>query len=89
MQEDAAYQKFTAFFHNTKIQENIRSSREEQFQTAFLRELFADVLGYTMNPKPGYELTTEFRNQKNDAGFPLHEVSGLRACPDPLHAGSY
>src|SRR5690606_7592637 len=40
-------------------------SKEEQFQATFLRELFVDVLGYTMNPQPGYELTTEFKNQKN------------------------
>ena len=51
MQEDAAYQKFTAFFHNTKIQENIRSSREEQFQTAFQKGLDAgmDVICITIS----------------------------------------
>lgn len=64
-QVDKAYKKFTAFFHNPEIQENIRSSKEEQFQATFLSELFVKVLGYTMNPQPGYELTTEFRNQKN------------------------
>jgi len=64
-QVDEAYQKFTAFFHNPEIQENIRNSKEEQFQATFLQELFVKVLGYTMNPQPGYELTTEFKNQKN------------------------
>ncbi|MEP6262879.1 MAG: TaqI-like C-terminal specificity domain-containing protein [Gillisia sp.] len=64
-QVEKAYKKFTAFFHNSEIQENIRSSKEEQFQATFLSELFVKVLGYTMNPQPGYELTTEFKNQKN------------------------
>ena len=64
-QVDEAYLKFTTFFHNPEIQENIRNSKEEQFQATFLNELFVKVLGYTMNPQPGYELTTEFKNQKN------------------------
>ena len=64
-QLNAAYKKFTGFFHNPEIQENIRSSKEEQFQATFLNELFVKVLGYTMNPQPEYNLTTEFKNQKN------------------------
>lgn len=64
-QVDRAYKKFTAFFHNPEIQENIRGSKEEQFQATFLSELFVKVLGYTMNPQPGYDLTTEFKNNKN------------------------
>ena len=64
-QVDAAYKKFIAFFHNPEIQENIRSSKEEQFQATFLNELFVKVLDYTMNPQPGYDLTIEFKNLKN------------------------
>lgn len=64
-QVNIAYKKFTSFFHNPDIQENIRSSKEEQFQATFLTELFVKVLGYTMNPQPEYNLTTEFKNQKN------------------------
>ena len=64
-QLNTAYKKFTGFFHNPEIQENIRSSKEEQFQATFLNELFVKVLGYTMNPQPEYNLTTEFKNQKN------------------------
>ena len=64
-QVNIAYKKFTSFFHNPEIQENIRSSKEEQFQATFLSELFVKVLGYTMNPQPEYNLTTEFKNQKN------------------------
>ncbi|AEV31531.1 Eco57I restriction-modification methylase domain-containing protein [Owenweeksia hongkongensis] len=60
-----AYAKFTTYFHNPEIQENIRNSKEEQFQEGFLRELFVNVLGYTINPNPGYNLTTELKNIKD------------------------
>ena len=59
-----AYKKFSKHFHNTKIQENIRNSKEEQYQEGFLRELFVDVFGYTLNPQPNYNLTTELKNEK-------------------------
>jgi type I restriction-modification system DNA methylase subunit len=60
----AAYQKFTAYFHNLTIQQNIRDAKEEQFQEGFLRELFVDILGYTLNPQPNFNLTTELKNEK-------------------------
>ena len=59
-----AYKKFSKHFHNPKIQENIRNSKEEQYQEGFLRELFVDVFGYTLNPQPNYNLTTELKNEK-------------------------
>lgn len=62
---DEAYKKFSAYFHNTTIQENIRNSKEEQFQEGFLRELFVNVLGYTLNPEPNFYLTTEYKNVKD------------------------
>lgn len=61
---DKAYKKYTKYFHNTAIQENIRNSKEEQFQEGFLRELFVDILGYTLNPSPKFNLTTELKNLK-------------------------
>lgn len=61
-----AYSKYAAYFQNTTIQENIRKNNEEQFQATFLNELFVGVLGYTLNPKPDFNLTTEFKNQKNN-----------------------
>lgn len=57
-----AYESFTAYFHNPEIQENIRNSKEEQFQEGFLRELFVKILGYTLNPEPNFNLTTELKN---------------------------
>ena len=59
-----AYQKLLAYFHNSVIQQNIRESKEEQFQEGFLTELFVKVLGYTINPNPDYNLTTEFKNER-------------------------
>jgi type I restriction-modification system DNA methylase subunit len=59
-----AYKKFSKYFHNPSIQQNIRDSKEEQFQEGFLRELFVDILGYTLNPQPNFNLTTELKNEK-------------------------
>lgn len=59
-----AYKKFSKHFHNAQIQTNIRNSKEEQYQEGFLRELFVDVFGYTLNPQPKYNLTTELKNEK-------------------------
>jgi len=61
----AAYAKYSAYFLNKEIQENIRNSKEEQFQEGFLRELFVNVLGYTINPNPNFNLTTELKNIKD------------------------
>lgn len=60
----ASYQKLCAYFHNPIIQQNIRDAKEEQFQEGFLRELFVDILGYTLNPQPDFNLTTELKNEK-------------------------
>jgi hypothetical protein len=60
-----SYQEYAAYFHNLEIQENIRNSKEEQFQEGFLRELFVKVLGYTLNPQPNYNLITEKKNETN------------------------
>ena len=63
---EKAYRKYSKYFLNPEIQENIRSSKEEQFQATFLTELFVKVLGYTINPSPKYNLTTEYKNEKNN-----------------------
>ncbi|MGP4714871.1 MULTISPECIES: Eco57I restriction-modification methylase domain-containing protein [unclassified Psychrobacter] len=59
----AAWQRYTQCFLNPLKQDNIRVSKEEQYQEGFLRDLFVDVFGYTLNPNPNYNLTTEFKNQ--------------------------
>ncbi|MHB9140378.1 MAG: Eco57I restriction-modification methylase domain-containing protein [Paludibacter sp.] len=61
----AAYTRFKAHFHNATTQENIRNSKEEQYQEGFLNDLFVNVLGYVKNPTPNYNLTTEYKNVKD------------------------
>ena len=60
---DKAFNKYKKYFHNISIQENIRESKEEQFQEGFLRELFVNVFDYTLNPNPNFNLTTELKNE--------------------------
>jgi type I restriction-modification system DNA methylase subunit len=60
-----AYGQYVAFFLNPATQENIRNSKEEQFQEGFLRNLFVEILGYTLNPDPNYNLITEKKNVNN------------------------
>lgn len=60
-----AYEKFAKHFHNPEIQENIRNSKEEQYQGEFLIDLFVNVLGYIKNPTPEFNLTTELKNIKD------------------------
>lgn len=56
---------FRAHFQDPQIQENIRNSKEEQYQEGFLRDLFVIILGYTLNPTIGFNLTTEHKNIKD------------------------
>ena len=56
------YDEFKAYFGSPEIQGNIRNSKEEQFQEGFLSELFVKILGYTLNPSPNFNLTTEYKN---------------------------
>ena len=62
---DSAFQKLIAHFGNPSVQDNIRKAKEEQYQEGFLRELFVDVFGYTLNPQPDFNLTTELKNETN------------------------
>lgn len=61
-----AYKKYSKYFLNPETQENIRNSKEEEFQALFLNELFVKILGYTIKPSPNYNLTTEFKNETNN-----------------------
>jgi hypothetical protein len=46
---ETKYNEFSACFGNPGIRENIRKSKEEQFQEGFLYELFVKILGYKLN----------------------------------------
>jgi len=56
---------FKNHFHNPVIQDNIRNSKEEEYQGEFLIDLFVNVLGYTKNPTPNFNITTEYKNVKD------------------------
>ena len=64
-----AWEVYKAYFLNPEIQDNIRSSKEEQFQEGFLRELFVKVFGYTLNPSPNFNLITEQKNARRVGGL--------------------
>ncbi|MCG2417945.1 N-6 DNA methylase [Aequorivita sp. F47161] len=59
------WELYKSHFLNPIIQENIRSSKEEQYQEGFLRDLFVKILGYTLNPEHNFNLTTELKNVKD------------------------
>ncbi|MFZ2325070.1 MAG: DNA methyltransferase [Ignavibacteriaceae bacterium] len=60
---EEAYKQFQQFYDDAERIENIRLLKEENYQEGFLREIFVDVLGYTINPNKNYNLTTEYKNE--------------------------
>ena len=59
---EKAFQTFRLNYNPTKI-EQIKTLKEEEYQDGFLREIFVDVLGYTLRPNENYDLQREFKNQ--------------------------
>jgi hypothetical protein len=80
---DEAFLLFQRYFGNPLIRENIRNAKEEQFQEGFLRELFVKILGYTINPEPDFNLTTELKNIKDSK-----KTDGAILLPSPEGEGS-
>ena len=67
--KDLLKQKFQAFktnYQDPAKTEQIKSSKEEQYQEGFLRDIFVNILGYTINPEPNLNLITEKRNESSD-----------------------
>lgn len=62
---DKAYKKYANHFLNPTIQENIRNSKEEEYQGIFLTDLFVTILDYTLKPNPNFNLVAEYKNQTN------------------------
>ncbi|WP_430412852.1 Eco57I restriction-modification methylase domain-containing protein [Kordia sp.] len=60
-----AYKKYAKYFLSPAIQENIRHTKEEQYQGLFLTELFVNVLNYTLKPNKDFNLVAEYKNQNN------------------------
>ncbi len=61
----AAYKKLKAHFGDAAIQQNIRDAKEEEYQEGFVRDLFVNVLGYTLKPQPDYNFVLEKKNEKD------------------------
>ncbi|MBW6482583.1 MAG: N-6 DNA methylase [Vicingaceae bacterium] len=59
---EKAFQTFRLNYNPAKI-EQIKTLKEEEYQDGFLREIFVDVLGYTLRPDENYDLQREFKNQ--------------------------
>lgn len=60
---DEKYQRLRRYFGNPTKQDAIRELIEIKFQDGFLRALFVDILGYTMEPDEGFNLTREEPNE--------------------------
>jgi len=58
-----AFDRFNTFYGNKLRLHNIIQLKEENYQEGFLREIFVNVLGYTINPDLNFDLTTEYKNQ--------------------------
>ena len=77
---EKAYKRFKQFYDDDERIENIRLLKEENYQEGFLREIFVDVLGYTINPDKNYNLTTEYKNEtdsKKADGAILHQGKAI------------
>ncbi|MDC9721350.1 MAG: N-6 DNA methylase [Urechidicola sp.] len=59
---EKAFQTFRLNYNSAKI-EQIKTLKEEEYQDGFLREIFVDVLDYTLRPNENYDLQREFKNQ--------------------------
>ncbi len=74
---DRKYQALRNYFGNPEIQENIRSLKEEEFQSEFIRELFVNILGFTLKPNPGHNIVLEKKNlgdsKKADSAILLND----------------
>jgi len=50
------FETYQKYFRNSQIHANILAVKEEQFQEGFLRELFVNLLRYTINTDLDYGL---------------------------------
>jgi hypothetical protein len=60
----AAFAKFQENYNSNKI-EQIKKLKEEEYQGGFLRDIFVDVVGYTLRPEENFNLQREFKNQND------------------------
>lgn len=82
-----SWQFYKHHFFNAEIQQNIRNSKEEEYQEGFVRDLFVKVLGYTLNPQPNYNFVLEKKTvtdaTKSDGAIVLNgDVIGVVELKD-------
>ena len=58
-----AWALYQAHFLNPTIQANIRDAKEEEYQEGFVRDLFVNILGYTLKPQPDYNFVLEKKTE--------------------------
>ncbi|MFN2262287.1 MAG: Eco57I restriction-modification methylase domain-containing protein [Psychroflexus sp.] len=61
---DKAFDIFRQNYNQAKI-EQIKTLKEEEYQDGFFRDIFVDVLGYTLRPDENFNLQREFKNQSD------------------------
>jgi len=61
---DKAFDIFRQNYSQAKI-EQIKTLKEEEYQDGFFRDVFVDVLGYTLRPDENFNLQREFKNQSD------------------------
>jgi type I restriction-modification system DNA methylase subunit len=57
------YKKFVDYFGSPAIQANILELIEQQYQGEFIEALFVNILGYTAQPQPNFNLLREKKNE--------------------------
>ena len=61
---EKSYQTFQENYSLVKI-DKIKKLKEEEYQDGFLRDIFVNVLGYTLKPDNNFNLVREFKNQSD------------------------
>lgn len=61
---DQAYLRFKKVYSSNKIS-NIKIANEEQYQEGFIKDIFGEVLGYSVFPDQPFNIQTEKKNEAN------------------------
>lgn len=61
---DQAYLRFKKVYSANKIS-NIKTANEEQYQEGFIKDIFGEVLGYSVFPDQPFNIQTEKKNEAN------------------------
>ena len=59
---DQAYVRFKNVYSANKIT-NIKVAKEEQYQEGFIKDIFGEVLGYSVFPEQPFNIQTEKKNE--------------------------